>query len=164
MSERAVEPEIVRACECAQGISEALQEAIGLSQGIATSMGKLAADPLLIAANRRETLNASVAALTAELGFVLQKLANKFGWQEMTVARIGTVAPTEAARMQAMLAEINTKAAILRDLDARNRARGGRALAFFRSALGTQATSVTAYDRRGAMLAGRALSTASRRA
>jgi hypothetical protein len=162
MNQRA--PEIDRACECAQQISENLQEAVGLSEKIATSMGKLAADPLLVAANRRETLNASVAALTSELGFVLQKLANRYGWQDMTVARIGTVAPAEAARLQSLLAEINSRAAALRDLDGRNRARGGAALKFLRSALGTQPTSVAAYNRRGAALGGGALSTASRRA
>ena len=151
-----------RACECAQRISDTLLEALALSEGMATSMGKLAANPLLLAANRRETLNATLAASTSELGVVLQRFATKHGWDELTVARLGTVAPTQAARLQALLKEINTRSAALRALDARNRARGGRALAFLRTALGNQPTSIAAYDRRGAVPPARALSTGSR--
>jgi hypothetical protein len=156
--------EIERACECAQLISDSLAEAQALSEGITTSMGKLAADPLLHAASRRETLNASIARFTSELGIVLQSLATKQGWPDLTITRLATIAPVEAGRLQATLQEINTRAADLRDLDARNRARGSRALAFLRSALGTQPSSVAAYDRRGAVTPGRALSTGSRTA
>lgn len=164
MAERSNEQpnEFGRACACAQRISDTLVEALALSESMAASMGKLAADPLLAAANRRATLNATIAASTTELGFVLQTLADRLGWQEMTVARMATVAPTEAAQLQALLAEINVHAARLRALDVRNRARGGRAIAFLRSALGTQAATVTAYDRRGALTAARPLSTGSR--
>lgn len=154
--------EVERACECAQAISDSLGEALALSEGMAESMGKLAADPLLKVASRRETLNASIARFTSELGIVLQSFATKQGWPDMTVSRIATVAPAAAARLQAILQEINNRAAALRDQDARNRARGGRALAFLRSALGTRPTSVSAYDRRGAVTPGRALSTGSR--
>jgi hypothetical protein len=156
--------EIERACECAQGISDSLAEALALSEGMATSMGKLAADPLLHVAFRRETLNASIARFTSELGIVLQSVATKQGWPDLTVSRLHTIAPAAAARLQATLHEINARAAALRDLDARNRARGSRALAFLRSALGTVPSSVAAYDRRGALTPGRALSTGSRTA
>ena len=87
-------------------------------------MSRLAHDELLDAAARREQLNAEVTACTAEMGDVLHALARKQGWNEMTIARLRSVAPGPAARLQAALAVVNERAAKLRNQDDANRARG----------------------------------------
>jgi hypothetical protein len=155
---------IERACRHAQQIRDSLLEAIRVAEGMATSMTQLAAEALFAAAARREQLNLAVTRSTAELGAVLQDLANQQGWQEVSIARLATLAPAPTARLSALLAEVNQGAATLRGHDQRNSARGTRALVFLRSALAGTSAASSAYDRRGAAAARRALSTASRTA
>jgi hypothetical protein len=155
---------IERACRHAQQIRDSLLEAIKVAEGMATSMNQLASDALFAAAARREQLNLSVTRSTAELGAVLQELATHKGWQEVSIARLATLAPAPTARLSALLAEVNQGAATLRAHDQRNSARGTRALVFLRSALAGTSAASSAYDRRGVAAARRALSTASRTA
>ena len=156
--------EIERACEHAQRIGEALTQAIELAEQMKVSMGRLAPDELFAAAARREELNNAVTEQTAEMGRVLKQLAVKRGWQELSLAQLTTVAPAPAARLRVALGLVNERAALLRNHDANNRVRGARTLAFLRSALDPQAAGRAAYDRRGAILTPRSLSTNSRTA
>jgi hypothetical protein len=153
--------EIERACHQAEKIQEALAQAISLAEEMKGHMSRLAHDELMNAAVRREQLNAEVTACTAEMGDVLHALARKQGWSEMTIARLRTVAPGPAGRLQAALAVVNDRATKLRNHDDANRARGARAMAFLRSALAPHGTGPSAYDRRGAAAVG-PITTASR--
>jgi hypothetical protein len=156
--------EIERACRQAEKIQEALSQAISLAEQMKGLMIGLAHEELFAAAVRREQLNLEVTTCTAEMGDVLHALAHKQGWNEMTIARLKTIAPGPAARLQAALAVVNERASKLRDQDDANRARGARAMAFLRSALSPQGPGPSAYDRRGAAAAAQRLSTASRTA
>lgn len=156
--------EIERACRQAEKIQETLSQAISLAEEMKGSMTRLAHEELFAAAARREQLNAEVTAHTAELGDVLHALARKQGWNEMTIARLKTIAPAPAARLQAALAVVNERAAKLRSQDDANRARGSRAMAFLRSALNPHGAGASTYDRRGAAATAQAITTASRTA
>ncbi|HEY0710562.1 MAG TPA: hypothetical protein VGG33_27400 [Polyangia bacterium] len=117
-----------------------------------------------MAATRRNECNAVVAGLVGELGESVRALAASLGWKELTVARLKIELPEEGSRLEGLLAEVRRRASTLHQIDATNRARGNRALAWMRILIAghTGTSPTTAYDRRGGLQSMPAVSTASR--
>ena len=127
-------------------------------------MARLDAQSLFAAAARRNETNAVVASLVADLGNAVRAIAIGFGWKELTVAQLKLEAPEHGLIFERLLADVRTRAAELHGLDDVNKVRGNRALAWMRILIAghTGGASAQVYDRRGAVAATPALSTASR--
>ena len=157
--------QIRQACDVAQRLTVALDDAIVNARELGAPMARLEAQTLFAAATRRNEVNATVAGLVAELGEVVRGIAGALGWKELTLARLKTEEPEEASELEGLLAEIRKRAAALQKLDETNRVRGNRALAWMRILIAghTGQPQTAAYDKRGSSLTtGPTLRTASR--
>jgi hypothetical protein len=157
-----VEQDVERAAQGARQIRETLEQAVGLARQLSTSMTALAAEPLLQAASRREEVHRALSASIAELGEILAEVARQRGWQEVTLERLASVAPRATVRLSQELEQVRRGAALLKDMDGRNRVQGLRALGWLRSALGSPEGGSSAYDRRGQVVGAGTLSTSNR--
>jgi hypothetical protein len=156
--------EIRHACELAQQLVVALDDAISNARDLGGPMAALDAQSLFAAATRRNECNAIVAGLVGELGEAVRATAGALGWKDLTVARLKIELPEDGARLEGLLANVRRRASALHQIDATNRARGTRALAWMRILIAghTGTSPTTAYDRRGGLASMPAVSTASR--
>lgn len=156
--------EIRLACELAQRLTAALEDAISNARDLGAPMARLDAQSLFVAAARRNECNAVVANLVAELGEAVRGIAGALGWKELTVARLKAELPEEGSRLEELLGDVRRRASTLHQIDDTNRARGNRALAWMRILIAghTGSPTTTAYDRRGGLQNTPAISTASR--
>ncbi|HEY0713670.1 MAG TPA: hypothetical protein VGF45_13405 [Polyangia bacterium] len=156
--------EIRHACEVAQRLIAALDDAISNARDLGGPMAALDAQSLFAAASRRNECNAVTAGLVGELGEAVRATAHALGWQELTVARLKIELPEEGSRLEGLLANVRRRASTLHQIDATNRARGNRALAWMRILIAghTGQTPTTAYDRRGGHASMPAVSTSTR--
>ena len=156
--------EIRQACELAQQLSAALDDAISNARDLGAPMARLEAQSLFVAAARRNECNAVVAGLVGELGEAVRKIAGALGWKELTIAGLKSELPEEGSRLEELLGEVRRRASTLHQIDDTNRARGTRALAWMRILIAghTGNSTTTAYDRRGGLKTIPAVSTATR--
>jgi hypothetical protein len=154
--------EVRQACDVAQRLTTALDEAIAAARDLGGPMARLESQALFAAATRRNEVNAVVTSHVAQLGVAIRTLSSALGWQELTLARLKEQLPTEGAILEKLLGEVRRRAADLHRLDQTNRVRGNRALAWMRILIAGHTGHVTAYNRRGAFTSVPTVSTASR--
>jgi hypothetical protein len=124
----------------------------------------LDSDRLFASAAARAAFNAEVARLESTLAAALGRAAGSLGLTEVTLSRLSALAPVEAARLSAVLADIRALAGALAELDRLNLILAGRALACVQGYLTALNPTPSAYDRRGARASGPNLSAISSKA
>jgi hypothetical protein len=124
----------------------------------------LDSDRLFASAAARAGFNAEVAHLESTLAAALGRAAGSLGLTEVTLSRLTALAPAEAARLSAALADIRALAGALAELDRLNLILAGRALACVQGYLTALNPTPSAYDRRGARASGPNLSAISSKA
>jgi hypothetical protein len=154
--------EVRQACDVAQRLTTALDDAIANARDLGGPMARLESQALFTAATRRNEVNAVVTSLVAQLGVAVRNISTALGWQELTVARLKEALPAEGAILEKLLGEVRKRAADLHRLDQTNRVSGNRALAWMRILIAGHTGHATAYNRRGTFTSSPALSTASR--
>ena len=157
--------QVRQACDVARRLCAALDDAITSAKDLSAPMARLESQPLFAAAARRTAVNVTIADLVSALGEALRSIAASLGWTELTMERLKLQAPADATLLDAELADIRRRAAILQKLDETNRVRGSRALRWMRVLVAGHTGQVvtSAYNRRGTLAPSLTLSTASRR-
>jgi hypothetical protein len=154
--------EVHQACDLANRLTAALDDAIVNANALGAPMAKLDSQSLFVAAARRNEVNAIVAGLVAELGMAVRNICGALGWQELTLAKLKQELPADGAELERTLGEVRRRAADLHRIDDTNRVRGNRALAWMRILIAGHTGHAPGYNRRGTFISSPVLTTASR--